>query len=258
MRSGKKKFLIIALSILLLLGGGVWGVYYAARQTPEFYSASLEQPSETARDASYEMRRQVTALASDTQRTGRWSETFTAAQINGWLSVDLVEKHGGALPPGVSDPRVSITADEARIGCQFDEPWPNMVYSIAIEPYIAAPNVLAVRFINARAGLLPMPLGRVIKDISDGAAERGLRLEWQQDDGDPVLLLPLDQLEDSERYVLESVELVDGAIRFSGHTMSKEEARASREEAQAARETQSFGPTAQAADSSADQQNRQR
>ena len=251
MRSRKKKFLLIGLSIVLLLVAGAWGLYRAARRMPEFYARSLDQPAETARDASHQMRRQVTSLASDTQRTGQWSETFTAKQINGWLAVDLIEKHPGILPAGVSAPRVWISADGARIGCQFDEPWPDMVYSITIEPYIAAPNVMAVRFINARAGLLPMPLGRVIDDIAEGAALRGLRLEWQQHDGDPVLLLPLDQMEDNERYVLETVTLLDGAIRFGGHTKSRDEIRQSNE-------TLDIGPTAKASDQSADQVNRQR
>ncbi len=248
MRSGKKKLIWITLAVLLILGGGAWGVYQAAQHVPQFYASALDQSGEAARNASGQMRRHFTSLATDTQRTGRWSETITADQINGWLAVDLVEKHPGTLPDGVRDPRVSITAEEARIGCQVDDPWPNMVYSIAVEPYVAEPNVIAVRFRGARAGALPMPLGDIINEIAAGAAERGMRLRWQQQDGDPVLLLPLEEAGDAERYVLQAIELTDGAIRLSGRTMSKQEARAAQESS----------TTAKVDDQSADQDKAQR
>jgi len=248
MRSRKKTLLIITLAIGLLLGGGVWLAYRAARHIPEFYADTLDQQPDSARQASHQMRKRVTALASDTSRSGEWSETFTADQINGWLAVDLIEKHPDTLPEGVHDPRVSITADEARIGCQFDEPWAGVVYSIAIEPYIAEPNVVAVRFRSARAGALPMPLGRVIEEISAGAAERGVRLEWQQIDGDPVLLLPL--AEDDGRYVLEAIDLADGAIRFSGQTLSRGRSPST--------QNPTTTPTAKATDQSVENENLQR
>lgn len=249
-RSRKRKFLLIVTALVSLIAGGLWSLYLAARHVPTFYAETLEQPEKTARTASHQMRRQVTTLASDTTRAGSWGETFTAEQINGWLAVDFLEKHPSVLPEGVSHPRISITANEARIGCTFNEPWPNTVYSIVIQPYIAEPNVVAIRFLKARAGMLPMPLGEVIDEISDGAAERGLRLQWQQIDGDPVLLMPLDQVADNhdERYVLEQIQLAEGAIHFGGHTKSKQEMRQQRDAL----------PTAQSADSSGDQTSRQR
>ncbi|REJ66316.1 MAG: hypothetical protein DWQ31_14680 [Planctomycetota bacterium] len=220
-----RKRLLVAIVAILVLGGGGWATYRAARHVPQFYSEALVQRADTARTASGKMRRQMAALASDTQRTGSWTETFTVAEINGWLTVDLLEKHAGSLPPGVSNPRVSITPSAAQIGCQSDQPWPGMVYTITVEPYVAGPNLLAVRFRDARAGALPMPLGSIIDEVSAAAAESGVRLTWQQSDGDPVLLLPLAEINGSERAVLESIELTDGAIRFRGHTLSKEAAR---------------------------------
>ena len=41
-----------------------------------------------------------------------------------------------------------------------DDPITSSVISLTIEPYVPEPNVLALRIVKARAGLLPMPLGQ--------------------------------------------------------------------------------------------------
>ena len=61
--------------------------------------------------------------------------------------------------------------------------------SLTVEPYVPEPNMVLVRIIKARAGLLPMPLGGVLDGLSQVARDMHLHLEWRHAGGDPVAML---------------------------------------------------------------------
>ena len=213
-----RNWLIVSLAAAVLLAGGAALIYMASHHVPSFYAEALNPPPAVDSKSGREMKQGVSTLAGETLRGGRWRATFTDKQINGFLAVDLPKNHPRLLPPNIHDPRVSIRRGEASIGWRAEGRWP-AVYSLAITPYVARPNVLAVRILRIRAGALPVPLGEVVDGLSIAARKAGLRLDWQQADGDPVALieLPVDS-ESEKRLVLDEVELIDGAIVIAGHT----------------------------------------
>ncbi len=222
-RSGRIRWLLVLLLVVAALASLPLLGYLGTQQAPDYYIQKLKQEKlhlSEAREASHEMTRKVGALAGDLQQTGQWQAIFTQDQINGWLAVDLVEKHADLLPRGVRDPRVFLTADKATVVCYYEGGWPASVYSIHVEPYIAAPNQLAVRLVGFRAGAVPVPLTTVIEELKLQALQRKIPLEWATDGGDPVAMFAIPPSEDMQkkRLVLESVELRDAAIVLSGRT----------------------------------------
>ena len=165
--------------VLLLLG-----VYLAARHEPAFYREVLTTGRPTLEKGSDRMLRKAAALGSVPARPGRWEIRITADEINGWLAVDLPKNHPQALPPTIRDPRVVIHPDEMTIACRFRQNGVDSILSLAIQPYLgqlgnvpgkAGPSVLAVRIIRARAGLLPLPLDRVLGGLSQAAPRHAVR-----------------------------------------------------------------------------------
>ena len=152
-----------ALAILLLLG-----LYLAARHEPTFYREALHIDRVVLEKGSDRMLQQTTALASAVKKPGHWESLFTAEQINGWLAVDLVRNHPHTLPPELHDPRVAIDPKRITVACCFDHDGLHSVLSLTIEPYVPEPNILALRIVSARAGLLPVPLGQVLDRITEG------------------------------------------------------------------------------------------
>ena len=213
-----RRWLFVSLALAVLLAGGAGALYMASNHVPAFYAEALNPAPAVDSQSGREMKRGVTALAGETLRGGRWRATFSDKQINGYLAVDLPEKHPRLLPKNIRDPRVSIRKNEASIGWRAEGRWP-AVYSLTIVPYVARPNVLAVRILRIRAGALPVPLGEVVDGLSTAARKAGLKLQWQQTDGDPVALIELPSDQDSDKHlVLDEVELTDGAIVIAGHT----------------------------------------
>ena len=219
------------LRIILLIGCGVpvvliavlVGVFLALRYEPKFYRDALAVGADVQEKGSDEMLQRVAALVSSVKKTGKWQSHFTAEQINGWLAVDFEKNHHGTLPPFLRDPRVAIEPDRIVLACRYDWRFVSTVLTLTVELYMPEENVLALRIVKARAGLLPMPLGKVLDAISDAAWRSEWRIEWRQTGGDPVALLrvpPPDNAGDLA-VKLETIRLGKEGIVVSGSTERK-------------------------------------
>jgi len=205
------------LALFLIAAGGAW---WATQYVPEAYAHALELDGEELVKAGREMEHRVTSLYSDARLRSEWQALFTDEQINGWLAVDLKEKHGRVLPRGVEDPRVVITKDKVMVAFRADQGGVKTVFSIDVESYLAQPNVIAFRLRRARAGALPLPMAWVLDEVTQAADRLNVSLTWTQIEDDPVALVTIRPPEDERgRMVwLESLEVQDGAIYLAGHT----------------------------------------
>ena len=206
--------------LLLLAGIGAVAFYRAAHYVPEFYQQAVEVEPVQQQAASEVMIKRATDLASDVQKSGPWQATFTAAEVNGWLAVDLVKNHAGMLPGTISDPRVAITPEAVDVACRYRDGRINTVLSLSVDVYLEGPNVVAVRVRRARAGALPLPLDDVLKQIARATDRLEWRIEWRQADGDPVALVSIPPPRDKHRRVmqLETLRLGNCEIHVAGTT----------------------------------------
>jgi hypothetical protein len=212
---------LIAGCLVLLVALVLAGLYLAACHEPAFYREALEIDPAVLEKASDRMLQQATAVASAVKKHKHWEALFTAEQINGWLAVDMAKNHPHALPPSLSDPRVAIDSTQLTIACRFQRNGHNTVLSLTVEPYVPEPNVIALRIVKARAGLLPVPLGQVLERLSQAARELQFHLEWRHAGGDPVAMLSLPPSDDDRAVRIEALRLGDGEIYLAGGTPEK-------------------------------------
>jgi hypothetical protein len=205
------------LAVLAVVGLGV--LLVALRHVPQFYEQAMTESAVELKKGSDQLLRQVAALEGAAHRPGHWKIRVTAKQFNGWLAVDLVENHPHVLPPGVSDARVAIFPDAMKLACRSENGLMSCVLSLAVQPYLAEPNVVALRLIRARAGALPVPLRPVVDRISQAAG--GLppsSFHWRQAGGDPVAVVTLPGKYGDRAARVDAIELGDGWIELSGTT----------------------------------------
>jgi hypothetical protein len=215
------KITSIVTAVVLAFGGvAAYSAYKASQRVPEFYREAISvapQDQHPARDAFVA---QATALAGDLHGEGRWQSLFTVEQINGWLALELAENYPDLMPGELHDPRISISDNEATIGCRYGSGELATVLSLTFDAYLQEPNVVALRIRHARAGALPVPLAQVLDSISHAARELNLQLEWRKSHGDPVALVTLPQPRDGQDANLrvETLELRQGELFIAGTT----------------------------------------
>jgi hypothetical protein len=201
---------------------GLLGIYLAVQHEPEFYRQAMATDSAVLEKASDDMLHEAATLQSAASKEGRWEALFTAEQINGWLAVDRAKNYPDSLPPTISDPRVAVGAKQITFACRYESGNTSSVLSLTIEPYVPKANVLALRIVRARAGLLPMPLGQILDRVSEAARNLHLHLEWRHAGGDPVAMLSLPENEDERTAQIDTLRLGDGEIYVAGSTVSQD------------------------------------
>jgi len=219
-RIKKTVFVAIVLSGLPLVIG-LWA-YRASQRVPEFYAKAIVAPPDVQQARGAELERRALELHNQTRRRGRWELDVTADQLNGWLAADLPRKFPGLLPPELLDPRVAIDENRLLFACRHQGTRISTVISLTIEVGMAeTPNTVFLRLVKARAGLLPLPLKRVLDQIKTSAQQTNLALRWAQQDGDPVALLTVAPAQDprnAKQMVLESLRLAPNRLVLSGRT----------------------------------------
>jgi hypothetical protein len=219
--SKRTLLLLIAAGLLIAIVIALFSLYSASHYVPAFYRQAVAIDPQKQEDASKRMLQQVSALDDALKKKGGWEALFTAEQINGWFAVDMARNHPNALPPTLRNPRVAIGPKQITVACLVELKHYWSVVSLTVEPYLPEPNVLALRIVRARAGLLPVPLGDITHHLTQAAQQLGLHIQWRQTGGDPVaiLSLPADRADDGRRVRVETLRLGEGEIYLSGATL---------------------------------------
>lgn len=209
--------LVLVVFIVLL----ILATYRAAVHEPEFYREETAIPVENQKTANDEFLAQTTAVASVVERPGAWSLTLTQEQINGFLAVDLPQNHGQVLPPFLHEPRVHLQPREATIACRMREGMLSSIATLVLDIYLAEPNVVGVRFKRLRAGIVPMPLDRLLDQLKLLGEQNEVPIRWTRQEGDTVALVELPPLKPNQgiRQRIDQIEVRAGEIFIAGSSI---------------------------------------
>ncbi len=217
------KRLGLATLIVGLLASGLYWLWWASTQSPEFYRVveqQLANPVER-KHVAQEFVEQSQQFVEEMKTSPQWTREFTDAQINAWLIEDFPREFADAIPSEVSQPRVKIGRDGIRIGVKVDQAgqW-NGIVSVHLKARMLAPNEVAIELKSIQAGLVPVPLKSVIEQINEQAQAHGIEVEWRRE-GDHELAIVRVTHEGPESPQLEQIEFREGAIRVTGSSPPK-------------------------------------
>jgi len=219
----RRRWLVVAIALLsigaLAAGLALYGVYYAAQEVPEFYAEAVSMPETQADVKSDEFTREALALAGDVEKEGSWESVFTDDQINGWLTVDLVDKHPDLLPKNFERPRIKIFDNHVQIGVKCELRGVKTIAWMDIEGQMTKDQELALRFKQIRAGAVPLPLSTILDAVKKAAETFEVPLRWSTDGGDPIAIVGLPTpTKKGMRYQLERFSLTTGKLYLAGRT----------------------------------------
>src|SRR5262249_22743317 len=150
-------------------------------------------------------------LRNEVQNDDRFQMTFTADEINGWLASDLAEKFPESLPENIQEPRVAFEDQTAIVAFRLIDGGRSTVVTIRAEVgLVEGEDLLAVRLRGRHAGAVPVPIGPLLDRAKRETEDRRLPIRWEDDGGDPVVLIPLrlgDQLIKDRQVILDSVHI---------------------------------------------------
>lgn len=219
----KKTFIgVFTLAVILIAAGSAY-VYRATQQVPDFYSEALVIDPPQASASGEILEEQVFAFTNQVKKPRRWSLRLTERQINGWLASDLQEKFPDVLPKTIEEPRVALRKKSLLVGCRYKGQNLNSILAVSLDCFLVEgePNVVGIQLHDATAGLLPIPISQILREIDTYAAKADIPIRWQQRDGDPVALvtIPSEGPDINGEIRIDALELKDGEILLSGETI---------------------------------------
>lgn len=199
-----------------------WWALERTRVVPDFYARATQRLPEDLDSAIAKLEQDMVQLQGDAAQLGSWRAVFTDEQINAWLVQQLPREFPKLLPPGVTEPRIVIEDGRVLVAARFTNAHIDTVVSFEVKAALTEhANVLAVQVNNLRAGMLPLPLKRFLRGISQEAAKSNMEVRWDMDQDDPIALVTIPS--DHPSYIhspviVESVYLAEGILALAGHT----------------------------------------
>jgi len=232
-----KRRILYVLGAIAVCGGILLGLYSSTHHVPEFYRQALADTNVTVASAE-EFQERTTDLLERMDESPDWTESFTEQQINSWLAYEFPHLDQDWLPPEISQPRIRFQEGTILTACRYEGEEFSGILSLKIRPRVTESHELALELISAKAGLLPIPLHRILQEIPAESELDGLSVKLVEIDGRDTLLISHDA--DADRsHELTTVEVEDEQITLSGANHTDEPPRLSRLPDQAASDSES-------------------
>lgn len=157
-------------------------------------------------------------LRNDITNERIWQATFTDGEVNAWLAEDLLVHFADQIPPEIHDPRIAFEPDRVTFAFGLDRgPIRSVIWAVA-RLSVPEENVLAVAVEKVRAGVIPLPVDRVMAPLSALARDRGLDIRWRSDQSPPVALIRYRPDQGRSDVVLQRLVVRQGQLRISGRS----------------------------------------
>jgi hypothetical protein len=220
-----RKSFVLGLALLAVLVGGVAGALaLLVLREPEDYLRSDVPPGEERQQHSQEFQAKCVNLYNGMKNDRVWQEKFTDAQINSYFDEDFVRSGFSEqfLPQGISQPRVSITADRIRLAFRYGtEAWCSTVVTLDFRVWLCPQetNVVALELQSLRAGSLPITAQSLLERITEVVRrQQDVEVTWYRLNGNPVALVRFQATQPRPTVRLERLELSDGQLVIGGRS----------------------------------------
>lgn len=219
----KRKSLLLTLGLvgLLLLGVGsalAWLLY----SEPELYAQAAVPAGGDRQRSSQEFEKKAFDLLSEIQNEDNWQGEFTEQQINSWLAEDFVESNlARQLPSQITEPRVAFRPGKLFLAFRYGGEDLNTVVSIEAKVWVARrePNTVAFEIESLKAGALPLTPKFLQDELTEGARQNNIDVQWYRNDGNPVAVFRLQADRRDPGVQLLDLELKQGSVLLKGRSL---------------------------------------
>ena len=222
-----KRIGITVLTILFLASLSGWWLFRQTRVVPEFYQEATQRNPGDTEAGSFQLEANVAKLQQDASKPGPWEARFSEDDINAWLIRQLPLKFKRLQNSGAKDPRISIQQDRLLAAARYTDRNLDTVISCELHVELTeAPNLLAVHIRKLKAGAVSLPISQFINGVSAEAAKGDVQIRWDRTESDPTALVQVPSEHAGYAHspvIIESIQLIDGAIVLSGHTGTRAE-----------------------------------
>jgi len=218
----RKLFFLCALTALVL-AGGITALVTAAKHEPNFYRQAQLPESPGRTQLALECLSKFTQMDNNRKaKTPEWGCDLSEAHINSFFA-EILMKEGDAeklRKLGISSPSVILEDDHLRLAFNYDTGWFTSVISYNLKIWLVPkePNTIAIEFLSARAGALPISSQAILQQLCDVARKQDTKVSLYRHEGNSVAVIHLQPNENHPWWMVTALQVKAGEFKIRGKT----------------------------------------
>jgi hypothetical protein len=218
----RRRTVLFALGLIFVVLAVVVSVLtFMVKHVPEYYQQLALADTPERREKSGECVSRMSDLINDIENgEAKWGIEFTPEQLNSFFQQDFLTSLGaeGYLPPGMSDPRISIEDDRLKIGIRYGEGFWSTIITVEVRLWLVAneTNMIALEINELKAGGMPLSPNVLLDQVTEAVRNANMTLTWYRHDGKPVAIIQYQADQLVPTLVLQRLECVDGKLAIAG------------------------------------------
>src|SRR5262245_4764867 len=220
----KRKLCICSAFAMLALAVGLTALGAVVKHEPSFYLQTQAQPTDGRRQVALECVSKFTQMAEDRKaKKERWGCAVSETELNSFFQ-EMFSQQGEAANLrkfGISGPAVVLEDGQFRIAFRYDTGWFDTVVSYRVKVWLVPkePNVIAVEFLNARAGGLPITSQALMHQLCEAARKLDYKVTLYRHEGNAVAVVQLYPNETHPSSLLTSLQVKADGLKIQGKTL---------------------------------------
>jgi hypothetical protein len=206
--------------VLVVLAVTCVTLLFVLKHVPSYYQQLQLAETPERRDLSGQCVSGMSDLLNDIENGEvKWGVEFTAEQLNSFFQQDFLTSLGESyLPPGMSEPRVTIENDRLKIGARYGTGFWSAVVTLEVRMWLVAneTNMIALEIDALAAGGMPLSPNVLLDQVTETARSANMTLTWYRHEGRPVAILQYQADQLVPTLVLQRLECVNGKLAIAG------------------------------------------
>lgn len=208
----------------LVLATGITALGAVVKHEPNFYRQTQLPEGSGRKELALKCFSDFSQMVKDKDaKRPKWGCDVTEAQLNSFFSEIFAERgeSEGLRKIGISSPSVVLeTENQLRLAFRYDSGWFSTVVSYQLKIWLVPkePNVIAVEFLSARAGALPISSQSILQQLIDVARKQEFKVNLYRHEGNSVAVIQLQPTENHPTWQLTTLQVSPDKLSIRGKT----------------------------------------
>lgn len=219
----RRRLFVVSGIAVFLLACGLTALGAVVKHEPNFYLTAQAQTSENRRMDALACVRKFTQMVKDREATvEKWGCKVSEVELNSFFQ-EMFSQQGEAENLrrfGISAPTVVLEDNQFRIGFRYDTGWFETIVSYRVKVWLVPkePNTIAVEFLNARAGALPITSQALMQQLCEAARKLDYKVTLYRHEGNAVAVVQLYPNETHPSSLLTTLQVKADGLTIQGKT----------------------------------------
>ncbi|MBI2808543.1 MAG: hypothetical protein HYX68_26445 [Planctomycetes bacterium] len=207
----------------LLLTFGITALGAAVKHEPSFYRQSRIPASSERKVLGHNFMSKFGQMLAD-RKQETWDCDVTEKEMNSFFAeiFDQMGETEGLRKLGISSPSVILLDDmHVRLAFRYGSGFFSTVISYDLKIWLVPkePNVIAVEFLRARAGALPISNRSILQQLSDFAQKQNFQVNLYRHEGHSVAVIDLRNEPQNAASILTMLKIEPHRLSIRGKTL---------------------------------------